>query len=478
MDWKEIAENLAGIAGDDWLSSRVRERIVSCDHLFIACSGGADSVFLALYFGRLFQEKQLGGAVSVLHFNHKLRGEQSDRDEAFTRELCEGLGLVCKTGEWERLVGEKPVSEEAARDARMAFFAKGIGSATGISEILTGHHADDIAETMLMRLSRGSGLQGLAAPREFSVGANGLKFIRPLLGLSKQGIVSCLKAAGASWREDESNQEGLYYRNRLRQSVIPEWERVADRSLRGGVAQSRALLEEDWLALEEFFEGSWLEVRLDSEVLDWTCLLAMPRAFQRRSINRLLAEAGASGLSLAAMEGTLDLLRTERAFKMSVEKGVWLVGSPKSGKVELLRWKQVRDWAPFRLPLEVKVYLPGAGMIRAREIELDTDLIERIRSGVFAHEETVFLAADGKSMGSLHVRLWRAGDAYRPMGRTSLVKLKELFIDRKVPREARSVLPIVVDSENNILWTPGLPPCWDCRIEKQTTRALQLTYEK
>jgi tRNA(Ile)-lysidine synthase len=478
VDWKQIAEDLVRVAGNEWLPSRVRERIDSVDHLFVACSGGADSVFLALYFGWLSCQGQLNSPITVLHFNHKLRGERSDGDEAFTHELCDALGIVCVSADWIHSGNTASVSEEAARVARMAFFAKSVGDPKGGSAILTGHHADDIAETMLMRLSRGSGLQGLTAPREFSIGANGLKFIRPLLGLGKAEIVSWLKNTGAGWREDESNQQGLYYRNRLRQSVIPEWEKAADRPLRGGVVQSRALLEEDWQALEGLFDASWNNARLDPNALDWERTLDMPRAFQRRALNRLLTKEGVGPLTLAAMEEVLDFFRAKKAFKVSVEKDLWLVGSAKLRKVEFFRVKSIFDWRPVRLPLEAWLCLPGSGSVHASEVLLDTELIDRIQSGVYFHDRTVFLSLDGKQNGELWVRSWRAGDAYRPMGRKSLVKLKELFIDRKVPREERRLLPIVVDSEDNILWIPGLPPSYESRIETQTTRALQLTYEK
>lgn len=433
-------------------------------------------MFLALFFGRFSQRAQNGASIAVLHFNHKLRGERSDQDEQLTCELCESMGIAFQAESWNRLAGSKPVSEEAARDARMAFFAKVVDAAPGESAILTGHHGDDIAETLLMRLSRGSGLQGLTAPREYSVGAKGLRFIRPLLDLSKLDIISWLKSAGASWREDESNQEQLYYRNRLRHSVIPEWEKAADRPLRAGVAQSRALLEEDWRALEQLFEDRWQEVRLESGTLDWMRLVAMPRAFQRRALNRLVSKFRMGVLSLSAMEGVLESLRKEIPFKISIEKDAWLAGSADSKQVECFEMKPVPVWAPLRLPLGVRLYLPGAGSIYAQEVELDVEKVERIRSGVFSHERTVFLAK--KQTGELWVRSWRAGDAYRPMGRQSIVKLKELFGDRKVPREKRNLLPIVTSSEKRILWAPGLPPSGDFRIDKQTTRALQLTYEK
>ncbi len=478
MDWKKTAERLASIAGEDWLPKRLSDRIDSVERLFVACSGGADSVFLSLFFAGLSRRKTNPGELTVLHFNHKLRGEESEKDERFVRDICGELGVAFVSDSWSRDDDAKAVSEEQARDARMNFFAKAIGSTNDDAAILTGHHADDIAETMLMRLSRGSGLQGLSAPREYSVGARGLRFIRPLLGLRKEQIVEWLEQAGATWREDASNREDVFYRNRLRKVVIPEWENASDRSPQTGAAQSRAFLEEDWRALDDCFEKSWLDAFDGEGTISWEKLLAMPRAFQRRTLNRLVSMVSKNGLTLSSMEALLEALRTGSTFKASVEGSHWISGSPESGRVEMVAEERVYDWSLQALPMDVSLCLPGGGLLRVREIELDRELKKEIRSGSISHDQSVFLSASGKQSCPLWVRPWSPGDAYRPMGRDASVKLKELFIDRKIPKQQRRLLPILVSDEGEILWAPGLPPNKGYRIGDNTTRALQLTYSK
>ena len=180
-DWTEIGSKLVPVAGSDWLSPGLNARIEATDRLCIACSGGADSVFLLLYFAAIRQGKGL----SVLHFNHRLRGRESDEDEDFVESICGNLGLPLIADSWKREVNDDSVSEDEARAARMAFFSRCVSGHGSETPILTGHHADDIVETMLMRISRGSGLQGLTAPREVSEGSEGLLFFRPLLGPTK-----------------------------------------------------------------------------------------------------------------------------------------------------------------------------------------------------------------------------------------------------------------------------------------------------
>lgn len=249
MDWRQVAQALADELGFAWLPRSVeRELRAGAGPLFVACSGGADSVFATLAMFAYPPFNDSSRALTCLHFDHALRAS-SEGDAAFVASLCEGLGIAFRSGKasWEGDVSR--VSEDEARRARLAFFEREIASA-GLerAQIVTGHQRDDIAESMLMRLSRGSGLQGLAAPREVSRAGRGLVFLRPLLGLGREEIRAALRRVGADWREDDSNASGRFYRNRLRSAVVPAWEAASDRPVGPGVARARSLLEEDWRA--------------------------------------------------------------------------------------------------------------------------------------------------------------------------------------------------------------------------------------
>ncbi len=459
--------------GDAWLPKRVKKRIEDSKRVYIACSGGADSIFLTL----LFAAKESKDRVTVLHFNHRLRGADSDGDERFVRELCSSLELRFLSSSWKRSDKRESVSEEAARDARMDFFFRSIGKDSEDAIILTGHHADDVAETLLMRISRGSGLQGLCAPREISQGAAGLCFVRPLLKWRKGEILNRLLEANAIWREDDSNLTEQFFRNRLRKNVIPAWEAAADRPVAMGAAMSRELLEEDWIALEQLFDHLWHEIEIEEGVLDWNLLEEAPLAIQRRSLIRLVSTCTGSTLTHAAIEGVLESIHSRSSFKTSVEHGQWIEGVP-SRWIRISETEAVIDWEPQNLPEGVEMHFPGGGKAVLREVEVNDELLGKIRSGTFSHEKCVYLALEAKQTRPLRVRTWQPGDAYRPMGRESAVKLKELFIDRKIPRKERRISPIVTGSEGEILWVPGLPPNKAYRLTANTTRALQLTYEK
>jgi len=455
------------------LPNRLKERIEASENVYIACSGGADSVFLALYFTLLRQR----GPMTVLHFNHKLRGAESNADERFVEELCSSLDVVFVSGCWDRPEESDSWSEESARNARMEFFAQSIGGLKGAALVLTGHHADDVAETLLMRLSRGSGLQGLSAPREISEGAHGLVFARPLLKLRKSEICGWLEEAGAEWREDASNQTEDYYRNRIRKTVIPEWEQVSDRGVIPGAMRSRELLEEDWIALEQFFKTVWEKIEIREGKLDWAVLAEQPRAIQRRAINRLVSGCSQTVLAASVLDEVLESIRSGVGFKFNVDQGKWIEGVPRKA-VWLSDSVEEFSWNFQNLPEGAQTFLPGGGTLCFRETSVDLDLWEKVQSGAFSHEKIVYLAPDEKQSPRLRVRLWEPGDAYRPMGRESVVKLKELFIDRKIPRKERGKVPIITDESGNVVWVPGLPPASDRLLAGPTTRALQLTYEK
>ncbi|HTJ78603.1 MAG TPA: tRNA lysidine(34) synthetase TilS [Rariglobus sp.] len=249
----------------------------------VAFSGGADSLALLLLLWAHWPERR--SKLVALHFNHRLRGRASATDAVFCRRVCAALGVTFLSAEWKQ--ARKGASEAEAREARFAFFRQ-VLARRRIKALWLGHQQDDIAETALMRLARGSGTAGLAAPRPLQVMTGGRVHVRPLLTLSKKTLEQALRKAGAVWREDASNEKRDYLRNRIRHEVLPGWIAASrERDALAGVALSRELLEEDDDALE-----AWLDALgpLDRERrLDVKGLEGKPRAIVRRALYRWLA---------------------------------------------------------------------------------------------------------------------------------------------------------------------------------------------
>lgn len=273
----------------------------------VAFSGGADSLALLLLLWAHWPERRR--ALVALHFDHRLRGRASRADAAFCQKACAALGVKLVSGAWRE--ARRGASEAEARVARLAFFRR------HARVLWLGHQQDDIAESMFMRLARGSGAGGLAAPRPVQRFAEGRVHLRPLLTLKKAEIVVALRAGGASWREDATNATGDYFRNRIRRDVLPAWAEAARRDALAGAARSRELLEEDEIALEAWLDE--LAPFARGGALSLHALAGKPRALVRRALHRwLLAQPHVGELSRQAFEALLDAILAGRPTRHSL----------------------------------------------------------------------------------------------------------------------------------------------------------------
>ncbi len=292
---REAAAKLAAIIPRERLDVAVRawaETSSRRGRWAVAFSGGADSLALLLLIWAHWPERRR--TLRVLHFDHRLRGAESRADAKFCQRVCRELSVEFIGGAWAGK--HRGASEAEARAARMNFFEQ------HARVVWLGHQQDDIAESMLMRLARGSGTGGLAAPRPVQRLALNRVHLRPLLTLKKSEIAAALRTAGVAWREDTSNAGDVFFRNRVRRAVVPLWVKASQRDAIAGAASSRALLDEDDAALE-----AWLDELMPRHgrqgKLSLAPLAGKPRALWRRALHRwLLAEPRAGDISRAAFD--------------------------------------------------------------------------------------------------------------------------------------------------------------------------------
>ena len=273
----------------------------------IGFSGGADSLALLLLIWAHWPKRRR--LLRALHFDHRLRGAESRADARFCRTVCAGLDIALLEGKWP---GRHPDASEAeARAVRMAFFTE------HTRVVWLGHQLDDIAETMLMRLARGSGSAGLSAPRPVHRVSQGRVHLRPLLTRSKAELLAALRTADIPWREDSSNALGGFFRNRVRRDVLPAWAEAAQRDALAGAARSRMLLEEDDQALEAWLDE--LQPLTAAGHLELRLISGKPRALVRRALHRwLLAEPRAGRISSQAFETLLNAVIAEKPTQHSL----------------------------------------------------------------------------------------------------------------------------------------------------------------
>jgi tRNA(Ile)-lysidine synthase len=406
--------------------------------LVSALSGGADSV--ALLHALVTAGRQRGVRVIAAHLDHQLRAE-SGRDAQFCRELCDRLDVPLRTARADvsgRAARAHVGIEQAARDERREFLRR-VQTETGAVAIALAHTRDDQAETVLLRLLRGSGRVGLGAMR-----ARTRHLMRPLLGVSRADVHAYLRAHRLEWREDPSNQDLRFARNRVRHELIPYLESRFNPRVRETLARSAGLLadEGDLLALE----GQRLYARAregggDERSLARDVLRAAPPAAARLALRRALEESG--GLANVTATHVERLLRLARR-PASSGRRLALPGRREA----LVRFDRLvvaptrPAPPPFAAPLSVpgRVSLPD-GRILAAEPSAGP--------GEAAPDHAVVPAP----RAGLSVRTRRPGDRIRFHGRE--VSLKRYLLDRRVPADLRTGLPLVAEG-SRVIWIPGL----------------------
>lgn len=371
------------------------------DTVVCAVSGGADS--MALLWAMYLLQKKLQITVKAAHFNHRLRGAESDRDEAFVRDFCAGYGIELTVGSGHIVSGKKGL-ESAARNARYAFLESLDG------KIATAHTANDNAETVLMHMVRGTGLKGLGAIAP--VRAN---VIRPMLGLTRQQVLAFLQEYNISYVDDSSNDTDAFLRNRLRHHVMPLLEQENPRIAENLSAMALRLREDEALLS-----------RTQSELPDIQTLRNMPKAQRARLLSDFLQKCGVREPEAQHVALAESLVFSDKPSVQANFPGNIIV----CRNYDTLERKQgIETFTPQRLPV------PGCVTLEELGIKVSCSLSDEHTNG-----ESCFAVSPA---GDIWIRPRQTGDKLcLPGGSKSL---KKLFIDKKIPAHQRALIPVVTD---------------------------------
>jgi tRNA(Ile)-lysidine synthase len=409
--------------------------------VLLALSGGPDSV--ALFHALLAMRDRFGFRIAAAHLNHQLRGAESDRDEAFVRELCSRCAVDLIVDHAEGLSLDTPNLEERAREARHAFL-NAAADRLGADFIALAHQADDQAETVMMRLLRGAGASGLAAMAERGPDA---RIIRPMLSVTRDEVAAYLKDIGESFVNDSSNQSPAILRNRIRGELLPMLERNYAPGLRGRLTA----LASEMRAFDDFVATAAkreLESSASEDGLDISRFADLHPALQAELIRQYIGSAAGS------------LRRIERAHIEAI-RHLCLDGPP-NGSVDLPGLHLHREYATLRVssgaatvpaPFVVRLEV-GAVEIPASGFAFETRLVapHGMRSPA-SKFEAVF---DGsEAAGGLTVRNFRRGDKIAPFGMTGHRKIQDIFVDNKLSRRYRASYPIL-ELNGAVAWVPGM----------------------
>jgi tRNA(Ile)-lysidine synthase len=434
--------------------------------VLVALSGGSDSVALFLILRELQATDGLEIA-AVAHLNHAIRGAAADEDEAFCREIAarHRCRFVSSRVDVPAVARQRRVSiEVAARDARRAFLEEARNQ-VGADRTATAHTEDDQAETVLLRMVRGTGLRGLAgiAP------ANGV-WIRPLLTIARQDLRDYLGAQVQGWREDTTNADLANPRNRMRHTVLPLLEEHFNPSARKALARLALLARDDDDALGAKAEATAptvFRVQEETVVVDAARLQALPGALAARVVRLALGTlSGPRGIDFDHVEAVRAFARGEPASHVPGVRmehsgtSVVLVGRG-AGRVAC---------PPFRvdLPIPGLVVVPGSGWTLEAEGPIERRGGELNGAGDRALVDAALLDA------TLVVRSRQPGDRLQPLGLNGRKKVQDLFVDRKVSRERRDAVPIVTDRHGQIVWVAGHALSAPFRVTERTNAVVIL----
>jgi tRNA(Ile)-lysidine synthase len=428
------------------------------DRILVGVSGGPDSIALLGALAALAEE--LGVSVCAAHMNHGLRGDEALRDQRCAEDVARRLGIDCIVGQSGTLHPGANL-EARAREQRYAFLTR-IAAAQGCTKIATGHTLDDQAETVLMRLLRGTGADGLAGIRPVRDG----RIIRPLIECSRAEVLAFLRAADLPFCEDSSNRDRRFLRNRIRHEVMPLLQSIQPAVKRRLAAAAQSVADEMELLRDYDAERLAAVARPDG------ALPAAAASGARFARAWLRAQRGdLHGLTLAHFRAIGRLAHGQRPNGQVLLPG----GQRVVREYDLLVFRG-RESAPEGAPRRLLV--PGSMLclesgwrIGAEVRPLDgqswrrpADLFE-----VFADAALV--------SGPLVVRTVHPGDRIRPLGMQGHRKLQDVLVDRKVPIRARRTCP-VVELDGEVFWVPGVVRSSQALVRPNTRAALCLSAEK
>jgi len=441
------------------------------DRLIVGVSAGVDSMVLLHLLNAYHQAYRL--SLIVAYVNHGLRPDESEREAKLVQEESERCGLPFEYGQFDVKEYQKAKGlsiQDAARRVRFHFF-NDLLRKYDAQKIALGHNADDQVETVLLRLMRGSGLKGLKG----MLPIREEKVIRPLLETWRREIESFAKQNQIPYLMDSSNLKGNYLRNRLRLNLIPLIEREYQSNFKELVMKTSSILREENDYLEKGAEEAYQKIVNEDEgylFFRFSEFQSLHRAIRWRVVQRMLKKIhrGAmmeDGEWLNGDSIYKKLNHPSSSFLLELPQGVYL---EKRYDLVLLGKEGMKPVPPF----EVELIVPGRMFIKEIGKELVIEIIERKDQfgDIAGPPHMAFLDYQALQL-PLKLRNFRPGDRFQPLGVKGTQKLKEFFIDHKIPRFERPKIPLLV-SGDRIVWVVGYRIDERFKVTERTKRILRI----
>lgn len=415
--------------------------------LLVAVSGGKDSVCLA----HLLSLAEFN--FSIAHCNFKLRGKESDEDAYFVKQFAQELGVdfYQKDFDTANYADEKKISiQEAARELRYAWFRE-LKKQKGFSKILTAHHQDDSVETFFINLFRSSGISGLTG-----ISAISEDIVRPLLFASRQDIDKHIQTFNLAYREDSSNANYVYLRNKIRHTIIPKIQDLDNRSYKG-LLQSIEFLKNDYSLFQFLLHketAAFVKKEVDKIIID------LPLLKQHAMAEALLFQIMKPfGFHKNEIYKILNCVESGKQFYTSTHRAL-------VNRNELIISKRTENdvlTSTFIEEDETEIFYP---------LKLSFEKLEKKQVEFSEDKNIVYLDAD-KLKWPLELRKWRAGDSFVPLGMKGRKKVSDFLIDEKVSLMDKENTFVLI-SANEIVWLIGHRISNHYKITEDTINILKL----
>ena len=423
------------------------------DRVLVAYSGGPDSTCLLMILHKLFP------GISAVYVNHRLRGKESEEEETFVRHFCakRNIPLYVEQLQWSTIPSDL---EHAARKKRYRHLEK-VAAEHGFTKIALAHHRDDVVETFLFRLIRGSGPRGLAR-----MAAKRKMFVRPLLECSRAEIRLYLKRHRLSFFRDTSNAKLTFTRNKLRKTLIPGIEKNFNPAFSSAVERSAKWIEEQNALVAELLKPyeSLFHRHGNFWILNRSSFLLLKPGLQKVVLRMFLGKMD-SGYNLTSRSLQRLIATIVNGGRMELP-GYWGVACSTSEC--LFEPKRQRIGG-----IEVDVPAKGIYAFPAAAETLRFSLTTRRRA---PNPAIAQLDAD-KANFPLYIRNWKKGDSFRPLGMKGTKKLSDYFIDKKVPRAERKKIPLVY-KDDDLVWVSGYQIHDNYKVTPETKRILIIEARK
>ena len=445
--------------------------VKSGDKILVGLSGGPDSVCMLNLLCSIRDEEKI--EIAAAHINHMLRGEEADKDEEYSKKLCESLGVrfFSKRIDINKYALETGKSSElAGREARYDFFDEIINK-INFNKIATAHNANDQAETILMRIMRGTGLEGLGG---IPVEREG-KYIRPILFMKREEVEQYCKENNLNPHIDATNLERIYSRNKVRLDILPYMKNNFNPNIVETINRMALLLQDD----NEFIEGEVNKAYKDNcferenSIVISKNLFNIHSAIVTRVIRKALFAINKSNydMEMKNIEDIIELSNLGTNKRVDLPKDIYAENV--YGDIIIRKKEYIKNKLSNELTLNKKDILHNEVIFD--EYIINFDLVNN--KDIKQENDELIKKFDYDKINNVTIRYRKDGDRITPLGMKGSKKLKDIFIDMKIPKEKRDEIPLI-QFNDEISWIVGIKMSDKFKITKETKHILKVSVKR